>query len=150
MQHIVFSYRDILAVIFLMDKSQGQSRIRTIKIKEGLLKVLLNLVKSSIFILFYFNIIFDFKFSEAGRLQFLEANGFYLLYELAMNVLPNDNFSIFLDLSCQVMLHCCPKQQLPIDTMFSPIRYVLPQNYDYIVSNELLIAGMNRKLVLLI
>jgi hypothetical protein len=42
--------RDILAVIFLMDKSQGQSRIRTIKIKEGLLKVLLNIVKSSMFI----------------------------------------------------------------------------------------------------
>jgi hypothetical protein len=41
--------RDILAVIFLMDKSQGQSRIRTIKIKEGLLKVLLNIVKSSMF-----------------------------------------------------------------------------------------------------
>jgi len=39
--------RDILAVIFLMDKSQGQSRIRTIKMKESLLKVLLNLVKSS-------------------------------------------------------------------------------------------------------
>jgi len=39
--------RDILAVVFLMDKSQGQGRIRTIKIKEGLLKVLLNLVKSS-------------------------------------------------------------------------------------------------------
>lgn len=30
-----------------MDKSQGQNRIRTMKIKEGLLKVLLNLVKSS-------------------------------------------------------------------------------------------------------
>jgi hypothetical protein len=42
--------RDILAVIFLMDKSQGQSRIRIIKIKEGLLKVLLNLVKSSMLI----------------------------------------------------------------------------------------------------
>jgi septum formation topological specificity factor MinE len=39
--------RDILAVIFLMDKSQGQCRIRTIKMKESLLKVLLNLVKSS-------------------------------------------------------------------------------------------------------
>ena len=39
--------RDLLAVVFLMDKSQGQNRIRTIKIKEGLLKVLLNLVKSS-------------------------------------------------------------------------------------------------------
>ncbi|CAF4587699.1 unnamed protein product, partial [Rotaria sp. Silwood2] len=67
--------RDILAVVFLMDKSQGQNRLRTIKIKEGLLKVLLNLVKS-----------------KTGRVQFLEANGFYLLYELAMNVLPNDNF----------------------------------------------------------
>ncbi|CAF0810559.1 unnamed protein product [Rotaria sordida] len=115
--------RDILAVVFLMDKSQGQNRLRTIKIKEGLLKVLLNLVKS-----------------KAGRVQFLEANGFYLLYELAMNVLPNDNFCTFLDLSCQVMLHCCPKQQLPIDTIFSPVRYVLPQGYDYIVSNELLSA----------
>jgi hypothetical protein len=59
-----------------------------------------------------------------------------------MNVLPNDNFCTFLDLSSQVMLHCCPKQQLPIDTVFSPIRYVLPQGYDYIVSNELLIASM--------
>lgn len=39
--------RDILAAVFLMDKSQGPGRIRTIKIKEGLLKVLLNLVKSS-------------------------------------------------------------------------------------------------------
>jgi hypothetical protein len=74
----------------------------------------------------------------------LEANGFYLLYELAMNVLSNDHFSIFLDLSCHIMLHCCPKQQLPIDHVFSPIRYVLPQGYDYIVSNELLIAGMKR------
>lgn len=115
--------RDILAVVFLMDKSQGQSRIRTIKIKEGLLKVLLNLVKS-----------------KAGRLQFLEANGFYLLYELGMNVLSNDTFCTFLDLSCQVMLHCCPKQQLPVENIFSPIRYVLPPGYDYIVSNELLSA----------
>ncbi|CAF2396050.1 unnamed protein product [Rotaria sp. Silwood2] len=115
--------RDILAVVFLMDKSQGQNRLRTIKIKEGLLKVLLNLVKS-----------------KTGRVQFLEANGFYLLYELAMNVLPNDNFCTFLDLSCQVMLHCCPKQQLPIDTIFSPVRYFLPHGYDYIVSNELLSA----------
>jgi hypothetical protein len=82
------------------------------------------------------------KYLETGRLQFLEANGFYLLYELTMNVLPNDSFCTFLDLSCQVMLHCCPKQQLPVDTVFSPIRYVLPQGYDYIVSNELLIASM--------
>jgi hypothetical protein len=59
-----------------------------------------------------------------------------------MNVLPNDSFSTFLELSCQVMIHCCPKQQLPIDTMFSPIRYVLPPGYDYIIANELLIAGM--------
>jgi hypothetical protein len=82
------------------------------------------------------------KYLETGRLQFLEANGFYLLYELTMNVLPNDSFCTFLDLSCQVMLHCCPKQQLPVDTVFSPIRYTLPQGYDYIVSNELLIASM--------
>ncbi len=61
-----------------------------------------------------------------------------------MNVLSNENFCTFLDLSCQVMLHCCPKQQLPIDTIFSPIRYVLPQGYDYIVSNELLSAGRRR------
>jgi hypothetical protein len=74
--------------------------------------------------------------------QFLEANGFYLLYELGMNVLSNDNFCTFLDLSCQVMLHCCPKQQLPIETIFSPVRYVLPQGYDYIVSNELLSSGI--------
>ena len=39
--------RDILAIVFLMDKSQGPSRGRSIKIKENLLKVLLNLVKSS-------------------------------------------------------------------------------------------------------
>ena len=58
-----------------------------------------------------------------------------------MNVLANENFAVFLDLSCQVMLHCCPKQQLPIDTIFSPVRYTLPQGYDYIVSNELLSAG---------
>lgn len=135
--------RDLLAVIFLMDKSQTQSRIRTIKIKESLLKVLLNLVKSST-ILFLGNPFRSSSFSEAGRLQFLEANGFYLLYELAMNVISNDHFSVFLDLSCQVMLHCCPKQQLPIDTIFSPIRYTLPQGYDYIVSNELLSAGRRK------
>lgn len=85
------------------------------------------------------------SFSEAGRVQFLEANGFYLLFELAMNVLSNENFSTFLDLSCQVMLQCCPKQQLPIDTIFSPVRYTLPQGYDYIVSNELLSAGRWRR-----
>lgn len=44
--------RDILAVVFLMDKSQGQNRARTVKIKEGLLKVLLNLVKSSRLVLY--------------------------------------------------------------------------------------------------
>ena len=135
--------RDLLAVIFLMDKSQTQSRIRTIKIKESLLKVLLNLVKSST-ILFLENSNDFVRFSEAGRLQFLEANGFYLLYELAMNVISNEHFSVFLDLSCQVMLHCCPKQQLPIDTIFSSIRYTLPQGYDYIVSNELLSAGKRK------
>jgi hypothetical protein len=81
---------------------------------------------------------------ETGRLQFLEANGFYLLYELAMNVVSNEIFYPFLDLSCQIMLHCCPKQQLPIQTMFSPIRFVLPTGYDYIISNELLIAGRKR------
>lgn len=130
-----------------MDKSQTQSRIRTIKIKESLLKVLLNLVKSSANLLFgKTQPHFIRFFSEAGRLQFLEANGFYLLYELAMNVLANDHFSSFLDLSCQVMLHCCPRQQLPIDTIFSPIRYTLPQGYDYIVSNELLSAGKGEKL----
>ncbi|CAF0776542.1 unnamed protein product [Adineta steineri] len=115
--------RDILAVVFLMDKSQGQNRIRTIKLKENLLKVLLNLVKS-----------------KNGRLQFLEANGFYLLYELAMNVLQNDNFSTFLDLSCHIMIHCCPRQQLPLENIFSPVRYTLPQGYDYIVTNELMNA----------
>ncbi|CAF0963815.1 unnamed protein product [Adineta ricciae] len=115
--------RDILAIVFLMDKSQGPSRGRSIKIKENLLKVLLNLVKS-----------------KAGRLQFLEANGFYLLHESAMNVLQNDSFTTFLDLSCHIMLHCCPKQQLPLENVFSPVRYVLPQGYDYIVSNELFMA----------
>ncbi|CAF3080993.1 unnamed protein product [Rotaria socialis] len=115
--------RDILAVVFLMDKSQGQNRARTVKIKEGLLKVLLNIVKS-----------------KAGRVQFLEANGFYLLYELALNVLPSDYSCTFVDLSCQVLLHCCPKQQLPIDSIFSPVRFNLPPGYDYIVSNELLSA----------
>lgn len=61
-----------------------------------------------------------------------------------MNVLTNDTFCTFLDLSCQVMLHCCPKQQLPIETLFSPVRYTLPQGYDYIVSNELLSAGKEK------
>ncbi|UJR28214.1 hypothetical protein I4U23_009464 [Adineta vaga] len=121
--------RDILAIVFLMDKSAGPSRVRSIKIKENLLKVLLNLVKS-----------------KTGRLQFLEANGFYLLHESALNVLQNDNFSTFLDLSCHIMLHCCPKQQLPIDNVFSPVRYVLPQGYEYVVANELFLADLDPNL----
>lgn len=67
-----------------------------------------------------------------------------------MNILPNDSFCTFLDLSCQIMVTCCPKQQLPIDTVFSPVRYVLPQGYDYIVSNELLISGTNTIYVILL
>ncbi|CAF1527463.1 unnamed protein product [Didymodactylos carnosus] len=83
---------------------------------------------------------FNLVKSKNGRLQFLEANGFYLLYELTMNVLTNDNYCTFLDLACQVMLRCCPKQNLPIESTFSPIKYQLPPGFEYIVFNEMLIA----------
>ena len=60
-----------------------------------------------------------------------------------MNMLSNEQFSTFLDVACQIMLHCCPKQELPIEKIFSPVRFVLPQGYDYIVSNEIRIAGLS-------